>query len=68
MVEYYYSCGGLLKIFLGCRLHDMCSSFVFKVIITKVGVGVVDDDVVLRANLLGFFVLSSWCGVSQEYS
>ena len=40
------------------------------VIIAIVGVrvGVADDDVVLRTNLFGFIVLSSWRGVSHEYS
>ena len=58
--------GGHLEILIGGRLHDVCSSFVFKVIFTGVGVGVVDDDVVLRAS--GIVVLSSWRGVSHEYS
>ena len=68
MVEYYYGFGGLLEIFLGCRLHYICSSFVFIVIIAQVRVGVVDDDVVFRANLLGLFVFFYWCRVSHEYS
>ena len=58
MVDYYYCWGGLLEIFFGCRLHDICSSFINIVIIAIIWirVGVVDDDVVFWANLLGFFV------------
>ena len=52
--------GSHLEILIGGRLHDVCSSFVFKVIITRVGVGVVDDDVVLEAYFLGFFFFFYW--------
>ena len=50
--EYYYCYGGRLEKLIGQKLHDICSSFINKVIITIVwvGVGVFDDDVVLRAS------------------
>ena len=62
MGEYYYYYGGRLEKMIGRRLHDICSSFINIVIIAIVGVlvGVVDDDVVLRAS--GIVVFSSWCG------
>ena len=60
--------GGHLEILIGGRLHDVCSSFVFIVIITRIGIDVVDDDVVLGAFFLGFFFLFYWCWSSHEYS
>ena len=58
--------GSHLEILIGGRLHDVCSSFVFKVIITRVGVGVIDDDLVVRAS--GIVVFYSRCWSSHEYS
>ena len=54
MEEYYYWYGGRLEKLIGGRLHDICSSFINKVIITRIGIGVIDDDVVLGAYLFGF--------------
>ena len=53
--------GSHLEILIDGRLHDVCSSFVFKVIITRIGIGVVDDDVVLGAYFLGFLFFFYWC-------
>ena len=67
MGKYYYYYGGHLEKLIGRRLHDICSSFINKVIIAIVGVrvGVVDDDVVLRASAV--VVFSSSRGKSHKY-
>ena len=59
MGENYYWYGGRLENLIGGKLHDICSSFINIVIIAIIWirVGVVDDDVVFWANLLGFFVV-----------
>ena len=55
---------------IGGRLHNIRSNFIFIIIITTVGVrvGVVDDDLVFRTDVLRRVVISTWCGVSHEHS
>ena len=70
MVEFYYGFGGQLEKLIGRRLHDICSCFINIVIIANIlfRVGAVDDDLVLCANLLGFFVFIYACRASHKYS